>query len=96
MALTSNAMIATLLIVAAVCQIIGTASVAINYYRTGEIAKNIVGGSELSLASVHWERRKLAALAGKLTRRWWLSVGLVAYALGALIGLAAGLIGLFR
>jgi hypothetical protein len=94
--MTSNTAIATFLIIAAVCQIIGTTTVAINYYRTGEIAKNIIGGSELSLASVHWERRKLAALAGKLTRRWWLTLGLAAYVVGAIAGLTGGLIWLYR
>ena len=94
--LTSNNTIAVLLIIAALFQIMGTASVAINYYRTGAIADLIVKGSNAQLASVFWEREKLAAVADQLTRRWWLTVGLVAYVAGALAGLAGGLIWLYR
>jgi hypothetical protein len=94
--MTSSVTIAILLIIAAVCQILGTATVAYNYYRTGVIAELIVRGSKAQLASVFWEREKLAAVASQLTRRWWLTLGLVAYVIGALSGLAAGLIWLFR
>lgn len=94
--MTSNTTIATLLVIAAICQILGTASVAYNYYRTGVIADLIVKGKETQLASVFWERDKLAAVAGQLTRRWWLTAGLAAYVIGALAGLSAGLIWLYR
>ncbi|HEY4963571.1 MAG TPA: hypothetical protein VIH90_02635 [Candidatus Saccharimonadales bacterium] len=94
--LTSNLTIAILLVVAAVCQIMGTISVAVNYYRTGAIAQIIIDRSKAQLASVHWERDKLAAIAGELTRTWWLTLGLIAYIVGAISGLAAGLIWLYR
>lgn len=94
--LISNTTIAILLLIAALCQILGTASVAVNYYRTGAIADLIVKGSKAQLASVFWEREKLAAVAGQLTRRWWLTLGLAAYVIGALAGLAGGLIWLYR
>jgi len=94
--LTSNTAIALLLVVAAVCQILGTISVAVNYYRTGAIADLIVRGSKAQLASVFWEREKLAAIAHQLTRRWWLTFGLVAYIVGAVSGLCGGLMWLYR
>ncbi len=93
---TSNTAIATLLVLATVCQILGTISVALNYYRTGAIAELIVKGSKAQLASVFWEREKLAAVAQQLTRRWWLTFGLVAYIVGAVAGLCGGLIWLYR
>jgi hypothetical protein len=74
----------------------GTVSVAINYYRTGVIAQIIMDRSKSQLASVHWERDKLAAMASELTRTWWLTIGLIAYIVGAISGLAAGLIWLYR
>lgn len=94
--MTSNTTIAILLIIAAICQILGTGAVAINYYRTGVIADLVVKGSKAQLASVFWERDKLAAVASQLTRRWWLTVGLAAYIIGALAGLTGGLIWLYR
>lgn len=94
--MTSNLAIAILLTVSALCQILGTISVAINYYRTGVIAQLIVDSSKSQLASVHWERDKLAAISNELTRRWWLTLGLAAYIIGAISGLVAGLIWLYR
>lgn len=94
--LTSNTTIATLLVIAAICQILGTAAVSVNYYKTGVIADLIVKGSKAQLASVFWEREKLAAVAQQLTRRWWLTLGLIAYIVGAIVGLTGGLIWLFR
>lgn len=94
--LTSNEFIAILMIVAAVCQVFGTATVAVNYYRTGVIAELIDKSSQAQLASVHWERDKLAAVARQLTRRWWLTLGLIAYAVSAIASLTAGLIWLYR
>ena len=93
---TSNTTIAILLVIAAICQIIGTISVLVNYYRTGAIADLIVKRSNAQLANVFWEREKLAAVAGQLTRRWWLTLGLIAYIIGAIAGLCGGLIWLYR
>lgn len=93
---TSNTTIAILLVIAAIFQIIGTISVLVNYYRTGVIADLIVKRSNAQLANVFWEREKLAAVAGQLTRRWWLTLGLIAYIIGAIAGLCGGLIWLYR
>jgi hypothetical protein len=94
--LTDNTTIAILLTTAAVCQILGTIAVTVNYYRTGVIADLIVKGSDAQLASVFWERKKLAGIAQQLTRRWWLTLGLIAYIIGAISGLCGGLIWLYR
>lgn len=94
--LTNNISITILLIVAAVCQILGTISVAVNYYRTGVIAKLIDDASQAQLANIFWERQKLATVAKQLKRQWWLTLGLFAYILAAVSGLCASLIWLFR
>jgi len=93
---TSNLMITVLLIIAALGQICGTITVAVNYYRTGVIAKKVVDTSKSQLLIVQQERDKLANIASELTRRWWLTLGLVAYIVSAVAGLAAGLITLHR
>ncbi len=93
---TSNSTVAVLLVITALGQILGTIAVAVNYYRTGVIAKIVVDTSKSQLLIVHQERDKLAAIAGELTRRWWLTFGLAAYIVSAIAGLAAGLITLYR
>jgi hypothetical protein len=94
--LTSNLMVAILLIITALGQIVGTVAVAVNYYRTGVIAKIVVDTSKSQLLIAHQERDKLVAIANELTRRWWLTLGLAAYIVSAIAGLAAGLIALYR
>jgi hypothetical protein len=94
--LTSNTMIAILLVITALGQIWGTIAVAMNYFNTGKIAKIIVNDGKSSLVIAHRERDKLTGIAGELTRKWWLTLGLVAYIVSAVAGLAAGLIALYR
>ncbi len=94
--LTNNTFISFLLIIAAICQILGTISVAVNYYRTSVIAELIVDSSQTQLANIFSEREKLSAVASQLTRRWWLNLGLLAYIIGAIFGLTGGLIWLYR
>jgi len=93
---TDNITIATLLIISASCQILGTIAVSINYYRTGIIAKIIDDTSNSQLLIPFKERAKVAALAKELKRSWWLTLGLFSYVFAAISGLVASLIWLFR
>jgi hypothetical protein len=94
--LTSNSTVTILLVITALGQIWGTIAVAVNYFNTGKIAKIIVNDGKSSLVIAHHERDKLTGIAGELTRKWWLTLGLAAYIVSAIAGLLAGLITLYR
>jgi hypothetical protein len=91
-----KSLITTFLIISAVCSLFGTATVAINYYRTSKAAKIIADAFNPNFSVPFNERARLNNLVGRLTARWYLTLGLVAYGLGALFGLLAGLAGLYR
>ncbi len=84
-------MVVILLIITAVCQLVGTASVAINYYRTSSTAKSITDHFNPNFSVPFAERDRLNSLMKELTPRLYLTFGLIAYAVGAITGLLAGL-----
>ncbi|HEY5267733.1 MAG TPA: hypothetical protein VII94_01210 [Candidatus Saccharimonadales bacterium] len=91
-----TALMASLLIITATGQVFGTITVAINYYRTGVIAKVIVDTNNPNFLVPFTEKKKLVAIAAQLKRKWWLTLGLVSYVVGAMSGLLAGLIALYH
>lgn len=104
-----------LLILSAVAELFGTATVAISYARGHQLAQQLLqrAGPAVVTANLDellaqhdsfvrtWDLEGSIAVlrrevAGQLERRWWLTAGLVAYGVGALSGLAAGVIALYR
>jgi hypothetical protein len=85
-----------LLILAATFEIIGTITVAINYYRTSSSAKGITQSFNPRFSVPFSERAKIIDLAEKLTSKWYLTAGLVAYVLGAIFGFLAGLAAMYH
>jgi hypothetical protein len=112
----SDVAILVLLIVSAVAELFGTATVAITYARGHRLAQEMlthvgpevrrITGAEIfkppdDVFFQHWElegnvydlRRRVAA---QLVGRWWITAGLIAYVIGAIAGLSAGIIALYR
>ena len=92
----SNELAVILLVATALFELTGTVTVAFNYYRSARVAKQIVDSHNPEYMVAFHDHNKLASLADQLTPRAYLTVGLVAYALGAGTGLLAGLVGLFH
>jgi hypothetical protein len=91
-----KALLVTLLALSAFFELVGTITVAYNYYRTGRVAKGLIEGFNPGF-SIHFEdRKKPIILANELTPKWYLTLGLVAYVLGAILGLLAGLAAVYH
>src|ERR1039458_8501452 len=93
---TPRDIILLFLISSAVFELIGTATVAYNYYRTHRIAQALINGFNPRFSVPFQDRKKPIILAQQLTSRWYLTAGLVAYVLGAILGLCAGLAALYH
>ncbi len=104
-----------LLVVSALAELFGTATVTLTYAKGHRLAQEllIVTGPDVRRTTAAelfkpsdtylqtWELEGnvddiRTRVAGQLRGRWWISAGLIAYGVGALTGLAAGLIALYR
>ena len=92
----SNELTVILLVITAFFELIGTISVAFNYYRSARVANQIVETHNSKFMVQFDDHNKLAYLADQLTPRTYLTIGLITYALGALTGLLASLVSLFH
>jgi len=93
---TNHLVIIIFLALTAIFEVLGTVTVAINYYRTSSSAKEITQSFNPRFSVPFSERAKIINLAEKLTRKWYLTAGLIAYVLGAIFGLLAGLAAIYH
>jgi len=92
----NNSLIVALISITAICELAGTVTVAINYYRAGNVARQIVNNYNPHLHMPFNEQKKTALLADQLTSRIYLTIGLIAYAFGTISGFLAGLASIYR
>lgn len=104
-----------LLVLSALAELFGTATVALSYARGHQLAQQLIERAGPAVRSTNlaeliaqrdsliqaWELQGSVAVlrrevAGQLERRWWLTAGIISYGLGALSGLAAGIIALYH
>ena len=90
--------IVVLLVLSALAELFGTITVALNYARGARVAREIVEAFTSDFDT--WDDTvgiplRIKQMANQLDTRPILTAGLVAYALGAIVGLAAGLIALY-
>jgi hypothetical protein len=91
-----KALIVLFLVASAVFTIMGTITVAFNYYKSSVIAKAIVKNFNPDFSIPFNEREQFIDLTKQLTSRWYLTAGLIAYVLGAIFGLCAGLAAIYK
>lgn len=84
----------------AVFEIWGTITVLVSYFRSASVAEAIwkaasgSGGFVARQSLAPWaDLSELATLAGPLRKKLWITLGLLAYILGAIFGLLAVIVG---
>ena len=93
-----RAWIVVLLVVSALAELFGTITVAMNYARGAKVAREIVEALPNDVATyddVEKTPLRMKQMARQLDTRPILTAGLVAYAVGAIVGLAAGLLAIY-
>ena len=85
-----------LIILTAIFQILGTTTVAVNYYKTSSTAKAITDRFNPDFSIPFKERDQMNNLIKQLTPRWYLTVGMIAYVLAAVLGVCAGISALYN
>jgi hypothetical protein len=93
---SGHSVVVSFLVISAICELIGTATVAINYYKTSTVAKAIINSYNPRFSVPFSERRQFIYFVNQLTSRWYLTIGLIAYAVGAITGLCAGLAAIYH
>jgi hypothetical protein len=91
-------LIVVLLVLSAVAELFGTFTVAINYSRGARVAREVVEAMPNDVGSwddVERTPLRIKQMARQLDTRPVLTAGLVAYGLGAVTGLAAGLLAVY-
>ena len=91
---TNHLIIIILLTLTAIFELLGTITVAINYYKTSEAAQKIANHSQPNYV-MEEEFNNTRQLAKELTSKWYLIAGLIAYVLGATFGLLGGLAAIY-
>jgi hypothetical protein len=90
--------IVVLLVISAVAELFGTVTVATNYARGHQLARSIldVVGETTTYGDIEQTNPRMKTLARHLEARPIYTAGLIAYGLGALTGLTAGLLAVCR
>ncbi len=92
--MSSRELITIFLSLTAFFELAGTLTVAINYDRTNKVVEQLIDNPDQF--DKFRERRRFNSLAQNLKRKPYLTAGLVAYFLGAISGLLAGLAALYH